>query len=327
MSCWRKGAGSRRRFCPLTELAGARDIAFCREIAGRANANLLHAARLLPQSRQAFFFASYAAMRLIDDAVDDGFLVRPATDRAAARSEMLAAIDHWEAQCLGRAEEGPLPAPVQRALRRIVRISDLGDTPWRGLAEAMRRDARETPMVEWEDFLAYASGATVAPATIFIYLLAADPSEEGFRWRLPSPPEGYAEDLGIFCYLVHILRDLAKDAERSERLVTIPESLLRRAGIAKTELSEAVKQRDGRISILAADLRERAAAHLVKGRGALAELGPLIGRREYLALKGLIRIYVSLFERFGTDFFEGMAAAPGLETALRAELLVAEAEE
>lgn len=325
MSCWRKGAGSQRRCCPLTESRLSDDVALCREIAGRANANLLHAARLLPQQRQSFFFASYAAMRLIDDAVDDDFLMRPVPERAAGRSGMLEAIDGWEAQCLGRSDEGPLPPGVQRAIRDIVQNSDLGAPPWRGLADAMRRDVNETPMKDWQDFLAYAAGATVAPATVFIYLLSAEPTPDGFRARLPAPPEHYAEDLGIFCYLVHILRDLAKDADRSEHLVTIPESVLAEAGLEKTALAGAVRERDGRISLLAEILRDHATAHLEKGRRALGELRPLLGSREYYALKGLIAIYETLFARFGADFFEGSVEAPGLESKVRAELLGAEA--
>lgn len=303
----------------------AEDLAFCREIAGRANANLLHAARLLPGPRQDFFFATYAAMRLIDDAVDDGFLCRPIEDRAHERSAMLADIDNWQGQCLGERKDGPLPAQVYRALRATAQRSDLGETPWAGLADAMRRDVHEQPMPNWDDFLGYAAGATVAPATIFIYLLGAQPAERGFSWDLPMPPVHYAADLGIFCYLVHILRDLAKDAERSERLVTIPDSLIEQAGLQKTGLSDAIRSRDPRVGSLAADLRERASFHLKAGRGSLQTLKPLIGRREQLALSGLIGIYESLFDRFSADYFAGMADAPALEQALRKKLLASQA--
>ncbi|MBO6558960.1 MAG: squalene/phytoene synthase family protein [Nisaea sp.] len=310
----------------MTDRARESDIAFCREIAGRANANLLHAARLLPPPRQDFFFASYAAMRLIDDRVDDDFLMRPAPARTETRELMLQEIDAWEGQCLGHAEQGPLPDPVRRAMQDIVLVSDLGETPWRGLADAMRRDVEEREMADWEDFLSYAEGATVAPATVFIYLLAAQPGRTGFHCDLPEAPVTYAVDLGIFCYLVHILRDLAKDAERSDRLVTIPQSLLAEAGLEKSGLSEAVRARDPRISQLAVLVRARANGHLELGRQSLARLKPFLGRREYFALSGLIRIYETLFERFSADFFEGLAAAPELELSLRADLLNARAE-
>lgn len=326
MCFWLKGAVSPPRCYPLTDSADTsqateEDFAFCRAIAGRANANLLHAARLLSAPRQSFFFATYAAMRLIDDAVDDEFLCRPAPDREKERGAMLADIDQWQAQCLGVAEEGPLPGTVLRALQATAHRSDLGDAPWTGLADAMRRDVREQPMPGWDDFLAYAAGATVAPATIFIYLLGAQPAEGGFSWALPEQPVHYAADLGIFCYLVHILRDLAKDAERSERLVTIPDALIEHAGLDKAGLSDAIKSRDPRIAVLASDLRQRAASHLEFGRNSLQAFKALIGRREQLALSGLIGIYESLFSRFSADYFAGMADAPALEQALRKKLL------
>jgi len=311
----------------LTDRPRESDLAVCRAIAGRANANLLHAARLLPVSRQNFFFASYAAMRLIDDAVDDDFLMRPAPERDATRDRMLEDIRAWEAQCLGRAEQGPLPEPVRRAMRDTVLVSDLGEAPWRGLADAMRRDVEEREMTDWEDFLSYAEGATVAPATVFIYLLAAETEGGAFRIRLPEAPVSYAADLGIFCYLVHILRDLAKDADRSERLVTIPSSLLAEAGLEKSRLSEAVRSREPGVQRLASMLRSRAGGHLESGRQALKRLKPLVGRREYMALKGLIGIYETLFERFSTDFFDGLASARELEQTLRATLLNAGTEQ
>ncbi len=330
MSCWLKGAVSPPRCCPLTDSSGnnptlTEDFAFCREIAGRANANLLHAARLLPGPRQDFFFATYAAMRLIDDAVDDDFLCRPIKERELERDAMLADIDNWQSQCLGEREEGPLPAQVYRALQATAHCSDLGETPWTGLAGAMRRDVREQPMPDWGDFLGYAAGATVAPATIFIYLLGAKPAERGFSWNLPEPPVHYAADLGIFCYLVHILRDLAKDAERSERLVTVPDSLIELAGLQKAGLTDAIRSHDPRVGSLAADLRQRASSHLEAGRGALKILKPLIGRREQLALSGLIGIYETLFDRFSADYFGGMAEAPALEQTLRKKLLPSQA--
>ena len=260
-------------------------------------------------------------MRLIDDAVDEGFLCRPVTERAQQRRTMLASIDKWLGQCLGEIEEGPLPPQVRYALRATAHCSDLGETPWTGLADAMRSDVREQPMLEWNDFLTYATGATVAPATIFIYLLGAKPDAAGFYWDLPEPPSHYAADLGIFCYLVHILRDLAKDAERSERLVTVPRSLIRHAGLEKADLREAILSRDPRVGTLAADLRQRASLHLDAGRGVLSALKAFIGPREHLALTGLIGIYQSLFDRFSADYFAGMADAPALEQALRKTLL------
>lgn len=310
----------------MTDAQRESDLAACRAIAGRANANLLHAARLLPAPRQDFFFASYAAMRLIDDAVDDDFLMRPAPERERDRRRMLQAIADWEAQCIGRTVEGPLPEAVRRAMQETVLVSDLGEAPWCGLAEAMRRDVEEREMTDWEDFLSYAEGATVAPATVFIYLLSAETDGSGFRCRLPEAPVTYAADLGIFCYLVHILRDLAKDAERSERLVTIPTSLLAEAGLERSRLSDAVRSRAPGVRQLASMLRSRAAGHLDLGRQALRRLKPVIGRREYFALKGLIGIYETLFERFSTDFFDGLASAPALEQTLRTTLLNAEKE-
>ncbi|MDG2123808.1 MAG: hypothetical protein P8J87_08940 [Verrucomicrobiales bacterium] len=57
--------------------------------------------------------------------------------------------------------------------------STLGAGPWVGLGAALVDDIRERRLGKWEDFLGYCSGATVAPAHIFLYVLACSESGGG----------------------------------------------------------------------------------------------------------------------------------------------------
>ena len=296
-----------------------RAFAACEAIAARANANFFHAARLLPEHRRRFFLATYAAMRIIDDLVDAGFLPLDDAARAAARPAMLRTIDDWQAQALGMPRDGPMAPDVLRAFAATACSSDLGEAPWRDLATAMRHDASEAGLSSRDDFLAYCRGATVAPATVFVYLLGCrhEPGQ-GYRHGLPEPAAHYAADLAVYCYLVHIMRDLAKDAGESERLLTIPADMLAEAGLARSEIAALVARRDPRLAGLGRLLSDMAEPYRVRGHARLATLLPLLGIRERAAIVGLIGIYDALLARFRAGYLDVVADAPSLETGLRA---------
>jgi phytoene synthase len=313
----------------------ARGLKLCREIAGRANANFLHAARLLPRRRQDFFFATYAAMRVIDDLVDDDFLTLPPDDRAQGRAAMHRVVADWVRQTTeispvpgagpGPATAplaGPLDADIVAALAATAGRSDLGVWPWHALADALSSDVEEREMRSWEDFLRYCAGATVAPASIFIYLLAVrHDADTGYGYELPHPARYYAADLGVYCYIVHILRDLAKDASRSPRLITIPTEMLGKIGLSRESLAGALADKSSTIADLAALLIAEAEPFRKAGHNALRDVCGHLGRVEAMALKGLIAIYDRLYERASRDALAVALNGPAMEEGLRRELL------
>lgn len=307
----------------MVEPAVTRGLGLAREIAGRANANFLHAARLLSTPRQDFFFATYAAMRVIDDFVDERFLTQPPEDREIGRGEALRAVSDWSSQCVSfQAAPGPLHPDLVAALAATAGRSDLGPWPWPALAEAMRADVEEREMRSWEDFLRYCDGATVAPAAIFIYLLAAEPEpERGFRYHLAVAPRDHAVDLAIYCYIVHILRDLAKDAARSPRLITIPADMLEAVGLARDDLGEALRAKSPAIGMLAGLLIEKALPHREAGHASLQAVSADLGLVERGALRGLIAVYDRLFESARKDALKVALDGPAMEVALRRDLL------
>ncbi|MCB1969317.1 MAG: squalene/phytoene synthase family protein [Geminicoccaceae bacterium] len=188
---------------------------------------ICHEARNFGQARQELFVATYMAMRMIDDHVDH----QPACDRGP-ESPTLARIASWRenirtaASGIAPGTHDPLEADILFELSRTLPGADLGPRPWDALALAMRADALGQLMSTFEDFLAYAEGATVAPTYVFTWLLAADDSTCNLSsntsneeiWDLARP-------LGISCYLTHIMRDLVQDARAGHNLLTIPREL------------------------------------------------------------------------------------------------------
>lgn len=296
-------------------------LAACEAVAARNGSTLFHATRALPRDRRDFFSASYAAMRVIDDAVDEGFLPLPAAERRGRRAAMHDAVEAWRGQTADGVATGALDPLLAEGFEAVVRSADLGPGPWNGLARALHEDVDEAAMPDWATFDQYAEGATVAPAEIFIYLLAAETTREGFRYRLRRPAVDYARDLAIFCYLVHILRDLAKDAAVAGRLVTIPATVLADAGLDRDRLGDAVADnRKPALDGLAVPILARAEGFRLRGRARIAELLPQLGARERLALDGLVTVYERLHRQFRDRYADRLATLPDLEGAARSDI-------
>lgn len=299
-------------------------IAGCEAIAARNNSTLFHASRALPRFRRDLFAVTYAAMRVIDDRVDEGFLGLAPEQRTAQRKAVAEEVEAWRRQTAENALDGPLPVEVATAFRALVTPSDLGPGPWNGLAAALQEDVAEASMADWAAFERYAGGATVAPAEIFIYLLAARETTAGARCELPRSLAWYAADLAVFCYLVHILRDLAKDAGTTARLLTIPETVLAEAGLRRDSVGAAIAKGDrARLDRLAGPILEKADMHRRVGRERITNLLPMLGLRERAALDGLIKVYERMHQNFADRYGDRVSDLPVLETEARAAIFEA----
>ncbi|MBF0434224.1 MAG: squalene/phytoene synthase family protein [Magnetococcales bacterium] len=238
----------------------------CFQIAAQNQSPLFQVSRLFPQAKRRLFLAAYAAMRLVDDLVDEHDQDTGSQDPNMA-ALLHSRVERWQAQACDAANGAfqssadayePL---VFTALDHTVGRSNLGEWPWRALADAMRADIEKRPLKTWDDFLAYSEGATVAPAAVFAYILACR-FRDG-RYTTPESIDFYREkvrDMAIFCYLIHILRDLAHDVARSPQLVTIPEDILRDAGLDKALLAQWIHTEPQRIAPLRRLLLDQAKA-------------------------------------------------------------------
>ncbi|HIJ83221.1 MAG TPA: squalene/phytoene synthase family protein [Magnetococcales bacterium] len=284
-------------------------FARCLEIAAHNRSPLFQVSRLFPLEKGRLFLASYAAMRLVDDLVDEQFSAHSRQDDHQAKV-VRAQVELWQQQACAAADgrfqnvEGAYEPLVFVALNQSAGRSNLGDWPWNALAASMKADIERRPMETWDDFLAYCEGATVAPATVFVYILASRFQNNGFN--TPEPLSFYRDkvrDMAVFCYLMHILRDLARDVARSNQLVTIPNDILRRAGLNKTLLGQWITEDPHRILPLqrlllekAGECRERGTEQLMKNVSL-----PVLERQ---ILKKLVGHYVDLYHEMTSTFAE-----------------------
>lgn len=287
----------------------------CERLAGRDKPHLYAAAHLFerPEVRRAFV-ATYASMRLVDDAVD-GIPHRARLTDDQQRLE-LGRVTDWlamvEASHRGEAVKGPTWVALSDTFSRFAFPLD----PWVNLGKAMSSDVVVSSFETWDDLRHYMQGASVAPAIVFMYLVLMRPERDGvFRtgWSFERV-HAATEDLAIFCYCVHILRDVAIDLELGESgLIYLPRQELRRFGLTDGDLYAMREKGRGNDAFvdLAAFQAIRAREHLARGRAAmsavLAEAEPSNGRALITLVDTYERILNDLqdrnFDVFGKPAF------------------------
>ena len=283
-------------------------FAVCERIASVGRNNLWQAARRLSdRERYRFFVATYASMRWIDDQVDDRFLALPREERGARRQEFLTLVDRWEehvaAAAAGKFEARPdVPAgEVYLALQDVLRRTDLSTWPWRRLAESLRRDVTEEPVLTWEAFFDYCEGATVAPAAVFLFLLGWEKDADGLAtFGSQETLRGVARNMGRFCYLVHILRDLRLDAGRDDQLLSVPRELLQAHGLSVEQFKAAAVRADAAaLRPVLAPFFEVARAHRDAALADALALQARFSAESMEILAGLLGVYDGMLQELG----------------------------
>lgn len=245
----------------------------CERLAGRDKPHLYAAARLFerPEVRRAFV-ATYASMRLVDDAVDGIPHRAHLTDdgRQIELDRVTAWLNLVKASYQGHAVEGETWVALADTFSRFA----FPLNPWVNLGKAMSSDVVVSTFETWDDLRQYMQGASVAPAIVFMYLVLMQPDDRGVYRTSWSFERVHAatEDLAIFCYCVHILRDVAVDLSLGESgLIYLPRQELSRFGIESSELYRMRDAGQGSDAYrkLASFQASRAREHLVRGRAAM----------------------------------------------------------
>lgn len=274
------------------------------------------------------FCSLYALMRVIDDRVDD-LPQDPGSFDAAAEHDVLRSWEEALFAAAGGAEPAPglgtrcgMPEARQLVTGAAGAMERFPFPPslWRNFFVAMHRDVEQVRFATYDEFLEYTEGASVAPTSIYLYLVAAGNADGSGVYRLP---EGFdlvrcGRQLGLFSYLAHILRDLALDLGTGERgLLYVAREDLDRFGLDETMLREDLARGRARNELrrLAAELARRARA--ARDRGA-AYLDALDGRLEAdcgFILEVILAIYGQALEKLAAASFDPMAGRHHLSLA------------
>jgi len=290
-------------------------LGLCEEISARDQSNLWLVSQFLQDRRRyEAFIAMYAVMRVVDDRVDS--LPGPHRLTPGDRALALAELDRWEARIGSALAGSPSNDPLDLALAAAARLFQAPASLWVNFLRAMRFDVDHDRIDTAARFLDYAEGATAAPTTIYLYLLAARPDEAG-RYTLPPLPGPFdllecGRSLGVFAYLAHILRDVAKDLGLGERgRIYLPIEDLAAAGLSEADYRSIVGSGaatpappgggDARWDRLVAITLQRARAFESTGAAKARARFPLMDEDCRFILSLIIRTYGRLLDRIEAD--------------------------
>ena len=167
--------------------------------------NILIAARFWDDRRYHAAKVCYKFMRMIDDYIDD----RKATGKEIGcleKEELSEKVKSW-IECLDISSGQD---PFFRELADTVSTFKIPLELFHNFAKAMLYDINHTGFATLDDFMDYAEGASVAPASIFVHLCCLT-EKNGSYFTPDYNVLDVARPCAIFSYLVHIIRDFQED--------------------------------------------------------------------------------------------------------------------
>jgi len=254
------------------------------------------------------FCVYYALMRVVDDRID----VLCATGHLSPliRQRELDVVAAWEEAMSLCSVGGRLPdllvkgcqhenarALLEAASGAYQRLP-VRPSLWTEFFAAMRSDLTRTGFASWDDFLAYAEGATVAPTTIYLSIIAA--RLDG-AFGQSNVPDGFdlvacGRHLGLFAYLGHIIRDLAVDIRNPNgMLMYFTDDDVRAHGVSRSTLCVDLARRHASLPTrrLVREILERAYWHLAEGRRLMRPLESSLSHD----CRFILELIITLYER------------------------------
>ena len=277
---------------------------YCDDITKKSASNLWYVSRSLPKAKHKLFIASYASMRVIDDYVDDEFLPLNKNKRNIKRQFAIGKISKWKNDAILSAagdynDDNGEYSKIFTALNSCLSKSNLGAGAWSRLADAMYFDVKESKLNDWEDFLNYCIGATIAPAEVFLYILGCHMDNNGNYINDSNMNfSSMAKEMAVFCYLVHIMRDIAKDFKQGGQLLTIPMDILTECGlINNSPAGEFDNITERKLENLIVILIAKAEAILPDLKANENSFKSILKIREKLIFSSLLGIYRNIFKK------------------------------
>jgi phytoene/squalene synthetase len=280
-------------------------LGVCERIAARDRSSLYLTSQLFEdRSRYHAFVAMYAVMRLIDDTIDNipGKMRLSADVRTGLETE----LNRWEARIRAAFDGHPGADPLDVALAAAVSTFPVPVTAWLNFIQAMRFDVGHSEFSNFAEFLAYAEGATVAPTVIYVFLLTSLKDRSSGHYAVGGFDfETCGRDLGLFAYLAHILRDMARDMRADPAgIIYLSREDLNRHDLNEEALRELVGKGVG-------DDRWRTLVKDICGRArAMEARGTLMAEAQYSRMPQDCAFILCLIIRIYSDLLRRIEAAP-----------------
>lgn len=233
----------------------------------------------------------YQSMRTIDDLIDN----HKASGSEISQSEkrkLTATVHEW----IEAINNGSSRNPSQKQLIEAIREFQIPVKLWQRFSESMIYDIHHNGFETFPMFLKYAEGAAIAPASIFTHLCGVIKEREGYK----APPfdiDGIAKPAGLFCYLVHIIRDFQQD--QHDNLNYFANDLMAENGLDIAKLKQIAAGDEITLGFrnLVKKYHTFAEYHRQKTRSALDNISKHLEPRYRLSLEIVYNLYLLVFER------------------------------
>ncbi|MCP4313407.1 MAG: squalene/phytoene synthase family protein, partial [Bacteroidetes bacterium] len=167
-------------------------------------------------------------------------------------------------------------------------------------AKSMLYDIDHDGFDTLDDFMVYAEGASVAPASVFVHLCCL--SEENNTYTIPDfDIVEIARPCAIFSYLVHIIRDFQED--QLNNLNYFASDILKKNNLLPSDLKKIAKAGPVPDSFreVIGEYYNQALVYGLKTMDVLNDLQKVLSGRYLLSLKVIYHLYKMVFDRIDIE--------------------------
>jgi phytoene/squalene synthetase len=257
--------------------------------------NILIAASFWDEERYQAAKTCYKFMRSVDDLVDNhkSAYLKFSDDE---KKKFLVAIGQWLDHIKKKVENSVLFKELSKTIEQF----KIPAWPFEAFARSMMYDINHDGFATLQDFLDYAEGASVAPASIFVHLCGLKKDHEQYHSPVFDVKEA-ALPCAVFSYLVHIIRDFQKD--QSNNLNYFADDILAKYGLMKDDLKKIAKEvkipKEFRLVIK--EYYNIADEYRLKTYNMIQSLWPYLEARYRLSLEIIFNLYLMVYERFEVE--------------------------
>lgn len=257
--------------------------------------NILIAANFWDNDRFLAAKTCYEFMREIDDLIDNyksEYQVIAEGERAMFETRVMQWInsvhetdpdDKWKSRLTGTLNRFKIPLWTMETFAR-----------------SMIYDIYHDGFASLETFMDYCSGASIAPASVFVHLCGINRVNSGYMIPVFNVKE-VATPCAVFSYIVHIIRDFQKD--QNNNLNYFADDLLDKHGLNRLQLK--LISNGGEIPRgfreMIREYYHLADEYRLKTYDMIQKVKPLVEPRYQLSLEIIFELYLMVFERINPD--------------------------
>jgi len=257
--------------------------------------NILIAAHFWDTERYEAAKTCYKFMRAIDDLIDNyksGHITIVQEERTRLEED----VKNWITVFLNTSSSDQ----VQTELIHTINTFCIPAWPLEAFAKSMIYDIYNDGFPTLQDYLDYAGGASVAPASIFVHLCGS--TKVNGKYVPPAfDVKEVATPCAIFSYLVHIIRDFVKD--HTHNLNYFPDDLMQKYDLNRTNLLDmatGAKITPGFREMIS-ELYQVADEYRTKTCEVMQKIMPVLEPRSQLSLAIIFDLYLMVFERIDIE--------------------------